>query len=388
MQGNMLGVYGDWASQIVRDSAGRSSFRHANRRDVDQWRREARQRFRELLLQPDEPCVPEATVERRLKSDGLEIEWLRWQLPYGPPTEAVFLKPEGATGPLPGVLALHDHGAVKFFGWEKIARLGLDQHPLMDAHQRQYYGGQAWANQLAKRGYAVLAHDAFAFGSRRVRLRDIPPVVREQLGVADVEEVRRESLEDIRRYEAFAAQHEHIMAKSLLCAGTTWPGVFTYEDQRALDYLCSRPEVDSQRLGCCGLSGGGLRTVYLAGLEDRIACACCVGMMTTWRDYLLHTSYTHTWMIYVPGLPREMDYPEILSLMAPKPVLVLNNEQDELFTLDEMKQADRILQTVYRKADASGRYRCLFYPGPHKFDCAMQTAAFQFFDRHLRTDAA
>ena len=35
-----------------------------------------------------------------------------------------------------------------------------------------------------------------------------------------------------------------------------------------------------------GLSGGGLRTVYLAGTDDRIACACCVGMMTTWLDYL------------------------------------------------------------------------------------------------------
>ena len=54
------------------------------------------------------------------------------------------------------------------------------------------------------------------------------------------------------------------MSKSLLSAGTTWPGVFTAEDQRALDYLCSRDDVDPARVGCAGLSGGGLRTVYLA----------------------------------------------------------------------------------------------------------------------------
>ncbi|HID21202.1 MAG TPA: hypothetical protein EYP14_02225, partial [Planctomycetaceae bacterium] len=365
MTPNMLGAYGDWAAAFVGAAAGPLSFRHADWQDVALWRRAARQRFQELLCQPAEAFVPEARVKLRLKGDGLVMERLEWPLPYGPPTEAVFLMPENATGPLPAVLALHDHGAVKFFGWEKIARLDSDCHPMMAAHRRQYYGGRAWANELARRGYAVLAPDAFAFGSRRVRLRDIPSVVREAFGVADLPDVDRRSPADIRRYESFAAQHEHVMAKSLFCAGTTWPGVFTYEDQRALDYLCSRPEVDPQRIGCCGLSGGGLRTVYLAGLDDRVACASCVGMMTTWRDFLLHKSYSHTWMIYVPGLPRQMDYPDIFSLMAPKPVFVLNNEQDELFTLEEMRRADGMLRSVYAKAGAADRYCGSFYPGPH-----------------------
>ncbi len=39
-------------------------------------------------------------------------------------------------------------------------------------------------------------------------------------------------------------------------------------------------------------------------------------MMTTWRDYLLNKCYTHTWMIYIPGLPADLDYPEILGLRA------------------------------------------------------------------------
>ena len=139
------------------------------------------------------------------------------------------------------------------------------------------------------------------------------------------------------------------MAKSLFCAGTTWPGVFTAEDQRALDYLCSRDDVDPARVGCAGLSGGGLRTVYLAGLDDRIRCACCVGMMTTWRDYLLNKCYTHTWMIYIPGLPLDLDYPEILGLRVPLPTLVLNDNEDQLFTLAEMHRADRILSRGLRQ---------------------------------------
>ena len=80
--------------------------------------------------------------------------------------------------------------------------------------------------------------------------------------------------------------------------------------------LASRPDVDATRIGCAGLSGGGLRTVMLTGADERIRCSCCVGMMTTWRDYLLNKCYTHTWMCYVPGLPRDLDYPEMLGLAA------------------------------------------------------------------------
>jgi len=124
--------------------------------------------------------------------------------------------------------------------------------------------------------------------------------------------------------------------------------------------------------------------VMLAGADERIRCACAVGMMTTWRDYLLNKSYTHTWMCYVPGLARELDYPEILGLAAPNPVLVLNNRQDQLFTLPEMERADRMLSEVYKKAGAPDRYKGSFYNGPHKFDSDMQKEAFDWFDRWLK----
>ena len=199
---------------------------------------------------------------------------------------------------------------------------------MMKGHRDHYYGGVSWANELAKRGYAVLVHDAFAFASRRVRVADLAQSIR-----GDLKEVDPESAEEIEAYNRFAGEHEDLMAKSLFCAGTTWPGVFLAEDRRRLDYLASRPDVDPKRVGCAGLSGGGLRTVYLGGIDDRIACACCVGMMTTWRDYLLHKCYTHTWMIYIPGLPLDLDYPEILGLRVPRPTLVLNDNEDDLFTL-------------------------------------------------------
>jgi dienelactone hydrolase len=378
---NMIGSYGPWAASLLGEGPARLSFRNSRFQsgDLDAWRTEARLRLKACLLQPDSGGPPKAQVQHQLTYDGLHVEHLSWQLPYGPITEAYFFKPAHARGRLPAVLGLHDHGGNKYFGARKIAQISSDLHPMMKAHRKEYYGGVSWANELAKRGFAVLVHDAFAFASRRVRYADLPNVIRK-----DHKEVNPESEKEIKAYNTFASEHEHLMAKSLFCAGATWPGVFTGEDQRALDVLCARSDVDPDRVACAGLSGGGLRTVYLAGLDDRIRCACCAGMMTTWRDYLLNKCYTHTWMIYIPGLPIDLDYPEILGLHTPKPTLVLNDLEDTLFTVDEMRRADRILSEVYHKAGAADHYKCIFYPGPHKFDLPMQAEAFAWFEHWLK----
>lgn len=378
MTPNMMGAYGEWAAQSVPEIA-RLSFRQPIYTDVHAWRPIARARYRELLAGPAPSPTPRPIVQHQFEFDGLAIEHLQWQLPYGPPTEALFLKPARATGKLPGIVGLHDHGGNKYFGLRKITRMSNDPHPLMIRHQNHYYGGYAWANEIARRGYGVLVHDAFLFGSRRVRWADLPGIIRN-----NQIEANPESEEEITRYNQFAAAHENLMARSFSCSAMSWPGVFVSEDQRALDYLASRPDIDATRLGCAGLSGGGLRTVMLTGADERIRCAACVGMMTTWRDYLLNKCYTHTWMCYLPGMPPDLDYPEILGLAAPNPILVLNNRQDTLFTLPEMERADTILKAVYQKAGAPERYRASFYDGPHKFDADMQQEAFAWFDRWLK----
>ena len=250
----------------------------------------------------------------------------------------------------------------------------------MVSHQEEYYEGKAWANEIARKGYVVLVPDAFPFASRRVMMQDVPASQRQGLTDKDPE-----NPQNIEAYNSWAGQHEHIMAKSLFCAGTTWPGVFLAEDMKAIDILCSRDDVDDQRIGCAGLSGGGMRTVFAGGFDSRIKCAVCVGFMTTWKDFLLNKSFTHTWMTYVPILPNELDFPEILGLRVPLPTLVLNDTEDALYTIDEMKRADGILAEIYLKAGADDKYKCSYYPGPHKFDALMQKEAFSWFDKWLKT---
>lgn len=377
---NMVGPYGNWlADKVLGDQPGKLSLRSGQWNDIDVWRTAARKRCWECIAPVDLGKTPEVRVDSQHDYDGLHIEHLSWQLPCGPRSEAVLLRPANATGPLPGILGLHDHGGNKFLGWRKIVRTDDSPWEVQRLHQEQSYAGLAWANQVAKLGYVVLVHDTFPFGSRRVRVADVPANIRE--GGIDPDP---HDLEGIDKYNRFARDHEHIMEKSLVSAGTTWPGVYLVEDQRALDVLCMRPEVDASRVGCGGLSGGGMRTVFLGGLDDRIRCAVAVGFMSTWRDFLLYKCFTHTWMTYVPLLPQELDFPEILGLRAPAATMVQSCTEDALYTLSEMQRADTMLHDVFERAGAKELYRGMFYPGGHKFDQPMQTDAFAWFDKHLK----
>jgi dienelactone hydrolase len=379
---SIIGQYGQWAAGLQPDPP-ELSFRNSKFRDLESWRRQALDQTTQLVSPPRLPQLPEVSIIKKYQYQGLAIEELQWQLPYGRPTEAILLKPANATAPLPGVLGLHDHGGQKYFGKRKIIRTSDEIHPVMERHQEHYYSGKAWANELAKRGYVVLVHDTFTFGSRRVWYQDVDGITWGPCTVEGKTDQQPEDPANIEIYNTWAGHHEHIMSKSLFCSGTTWPGVTLVEDQIALSILAARQDVDQDNIGCCGLSGGGLRTDYLGGLDHRIKCAVSVGFMTTWKDFIMNKSQTHTWMTYASLLPKYLDFPEILGLRVPLPTMVMSDEEDQLYTLPEMKKADQILQNVFKKAGASDRYSGRFYPGEHKFDAEMQNDAFAWFDQWL-----
>ena len=185
MNPNLIGQYGPWAAGLLGDGPPTFSLRRDEFTDIDAWRQAARVRLLDRLAAPQVQTPAAVEPVDRLTYDGLDIELLQWRLPYGPPTAAVVLKPAGHKGRLPGVLGLHDHSGKKYWGREKIARWKTP-HPHIQAMQDRAYGGKAWANELARRGYVVLVHDAFAFASRRVRAEDCPEIT--QIGRASCRE--------------------------------------------------------------------------------------------------------------------------------------------------------------------------------------------------------
>jgi hypothetical protein len=191
------------------------------------------------------------------------------------------------------------------------------------------------------------------------------------------------SREYIEAYHAFCGEHENMIAKSLFMAGTTWPGIMLYEDMRALDYLLTRDEVDSQRIGCGGLSGGGERTIFLTGMDSRIKCSVCAGFMTTFAQTVQHNIPSHTWMFHLPHLSNLMDLPDVVSLSGGNPLMVQFCEKDALFSLQGQKDGNEKLGKIFGKMDMQDNYSGRFFPCGHQFNVEMQDIAFDWFDRWL-----
>jgi dienelactone hydrolase len=322
-------------------------------------------------------------VESEWEKDGLVGQEISWSVGFGPRTHAYLLKPAAANGPLPGIVALHDHSGFKYYGKEKIAD-GLDGAlPVITDFRRAPYGGQAYANALAREGFVVLIHDVFLWGSRRFPLETMLEMVGSELpGLSQVDQSPAAIAEEIERYNTAAYFHEHWVSKYCNILGTSMAGVVSYEDRVALNYLLSRPDVETQRAGCIGLSGGGNRAALLSATHDGICATVIVGLMTTYQALLDH-NMSHTWMLFPFGWARHGDWPDIAACRAPSPLLVQYDLQDHLFTESGMRDAHERLQGHYHSVGRPDAYTGQFYPGPHKFDREMQSAAFEWLKKQL-----
>jgi dienelactone hydrolase len=332
---------------------------------------------------PEEP--QDVRLEYSWEKDGLIGEALSWWVGYGPRTQAWLFKPAGSTSTLPGVLALHDHGGFKYYGKEKIA---VDENGASPAQLDWFasaYGGRAWVNALAKRGFVVLVHDAFLWGSRKFPLSTI----RSALGNiypsgVDIDHLEQ-NMDEIQLYNFWAGHHEHLVEKYCNLLGTCLAGVVSHEDRIALNYLASRQDVQTENLGCLGLSGGGNRSVLLRSTADRLKAAGVVGLMSTYPALLDRHVATHTWMFFPSGWARFGDWPDIAASRAPAPLLVQYDTEDELFTLKGMQAAHQKLLEHYTHAGDLHAYTGQFYPGAHKFDVEMQESAFQWMEKCLKS---
>lgn len=374
----ILGNYHDGIAEIAENQSFPLSYLASDWPEILQWQTIARAKTAAMLNYWPKPSALGASVDKKYERDGLIIEHVSYEQPFGSRTGGLFIYPADISGPLPGVVALHDHGAFKYFGKEKLVE--LDEEPeILRLFKEESYEGRSWATELAKRGYAVFAPDVFMWGSRRLVLENIP----ERLVKGLTDHVPG-SAEYIQWYNHKTGELETLIAKSLFMAGTTWTGIMAYEDRRALDYFAARPEVDSRRIACGGLSCGGLRAIFLAGLDDRIDCVFVAGFMSTFAEVVRSRIAWHTWMAHVPGLYSLLDMPDILSMHGAKPALCLYNTDDPLWTLAGQNGAHEKLTAIYAKMGSQDKYLGKFYPGPHKMDIAMQEDTFEFLDHWLK----
>lgn len=304
----------------------------------EQWEKQAAELRRRLyeawggdrcFLEPRCPLEPQQHGEP-LKRPGYTIEKISFQTRPGVRMTANLYIPDSARQkPAPAILMVHGH-------W-RLAK----QEPTV---QLRCIGA-------VRLGFVVLCVDAFGAGERGIGT-------------------------------ALGEYHGEMVAGTLLPSGLTLCGLQVYENMRAVDYLETRPEVDKERIGITGASGGGNQTMYAAAWDRRFRCAVPVCSVGNYQAYL------HTACCMCEVVPGALDFTEewaVLGLIAPRPLMVINAAKDSIqFSPGEAKKSLALAAGVYRLFGQADRLQHIVFDEGHGYSKAMREAMYGFMCLHLK----
>ncbi|MCP5519206.1 MAG: acetylxylan esterase [Verrucomicrobiales bacterium] len=168
--------------------------------------------------------------------------------------------------------------------------------------------------------------------------------------------------------------------------GYTPAGVEAWNCVRALDYLTTRPEVDPERFGITGRSGGGAYSWFAAAIDPRIKVVAPVAGITDLENHVVDgTVEGHCDCMFFVNTHR-WDYPMLAALIAPRPLLLANSDKDSIFPLDGVLRVHQHLRPIYEAAGAADRLGLLITEGPHQDTQDLQVPVFRWFNRFLKQD--
>lgn len=206
---------------------------------------------------------------------------------------------------------------------------------------------------MAKAGYIVICHDVISHGERRI--------------VAD-------TASDVQN----AIGYSLALGKPLL-------GMCVWDIMRTVDYLQSRDDVDPNRIGLIGLCMGGQQTWFAGALDERLKACVVVCGTSTYEAMVMEMAlyHTHCLFTYVPNILRFGDVQDVLALIAPRPLLIMNNYNDTWFPVSGYKKVCRELERVYRALGVPERLRYLIRNTVHDITPEFGQHAREWFDKHL-----
>jgi dienelactone hydrolase len=168
--------------------------------------------------------------------------------------------------------------------------------------------------------------------------------------------------------------------------GYTPAGVEAWFGMRALDYLSTRPEVDTNRFGITGHSGGGAYSWMITALDDRIKVAAPLAGMADAQSHILDGVIdSHCDCNFFVNYYR-WDFPQVAALVAPRPLLLGGTDNDRLFNLANTERIHDKLRRVYQLYKATNKLGLVIAPGPHDEVPELQLGVMRWFNRYLKNE--
>jgi cephalosporin-C deacetylase-like acetyl esterase len=251
------------------------------------------------------------------ESDFYYIENLILDLNGIEKVPAYFTRPKDAPKPYPTMLFCHSHGGM----------YGMGKFELI---KPAYYGyAEPYAQAMAKRGIACLAIDHWGFGQRYTR----------------------------RETEIF---------KSFLWKGQVMWGMMVFDSIRGLDYLMTRDDVDTSRIGAIGMSMGSTMSIWVTALDERIKTCVDICCLTDFEELEKEKNLDgHGIYYYVPSLTKYFDMADINSLIAPRPHLSTAGIYDDLTPEKGLYKIEAKLKEIYKNLGAEDNFILKTYPCEH-----------------------
>ncbi|MCH2210408.1 MAG: dienelactone hydrolase family protein [Fuerstiella sp.] len=291
---------------------------------------------------PD-PCPLRPQLRETIHKNGYRIESVTYEVEPGDRVAAYLLIPDGvdAENPAPAVAVWHQHAGQYELG---------KSEPAGFAGNSMHHTGVA----LAKQGYVTLCPDALCFEERRDPTGRLPGM----------------------KYERFEFLRYIVDGRCM-----AWKNIL--DMRRAVDFLCERPEVDADHLGCYGHSMGSTHTWLVGPHEPRLKALvsnCCLPTYSAIHDHHL----LHCFPNFVPGWFRYGDTPEIASLIAPRALHLNLGENDTGSPIEHAREGIRRISQVYADQDASAQFSSYIETGAgHVLSEAMWQQVRRWFAQHL-----
>jgi dienelactone hydrolase len=314
----------------------------------DTWRVAFRARLRERLGGlPTEQAPARFTAAPPTTHNGYQRTYIEYESAPSVIVPAWLLVPTELTIPAPAVIAVHGHG----YGVDDVVGINADGTERSELHG--YH--QNFALALCRRGMIVLAPELRGFGRRREP--------QDQAQSPETSSCR-------------AAAWWGIMLGKPLLGSRVWDVL------RGIDLLQQLGEVNPQRIGIMGISGGGAVALLAAALDQRLQAAVISGYFCTFRDSIL--ALQHCACNYVPGLLADAEMYDIAGLIAPRPLLIEAGTEDHIFPLPGVLEAYERVHTAYAALGATDRIDKDVFAGGHQINGVQ---AYPFLRRWLTLEA-